>query len=75
MIVTVHAKPGARETKVGPWLDDSTVKISVTARAEGGKANEAVIKALAEHLNLAPSTLRLVRGATTRMKQIEVPSK
>jgi uncharacterized protein (TIGR00251 family) len=73
VILTVHVTPGAKEERVGPWLDETTVKIRVRAKAEGGKANEAVIKALATICNCAPSHISIVRGATTRMKQIEIP--
>ena len=72
MIVTVHAKPNARQTRIVAWLDDSTVKIEVTAAPEKGKANEAVLRVLADHYDIAPSRISLVRGASTRMKQFDV---
>ena len=75
MILTAHVKPNARVNAITAWLDDTTAKISVTAAAEKGKANEAVIRLLAEHYGVPPSAIRLVRGATTRMKQLEIPSK
>jgi uncharacterized protein len=75
MILTAHVKPNARKDGITAWLDDSTVKISVTAPAEKGKANEAVIRLLAKHYAVPPSSITLVRGATTRMKQLEIPSK
>lgn len=71
MIVTVHAKPGAKKEGIA-WLDKDTLKISVRAVAEKGKANEAVIELLAKELNVAKSRIRLVRGATTRIKQLEI---
>jgi uncharacterized protein len=40
----------------------------VTAPPEDGKANEAVRQLLARALRVAPSRLRLVRGATARAK-------
>lgn len=71
MIVTVHVKPGARKNEL-IWLDDTTAKASVTAAPEKGKANEAVVELLAEHYGVAKSRVRLVRGATTRIKQLSV---
>lgn len=73
MILTVHATPGAKEERVGPWLDETTVKVRVRAKAEKGKANEAVLNLLADTFHCAPSLLTLVRGATIHMKHIEVP--
>lgn len=71
MIITVHVKPRSRKNMI-EWLDDETAKISVTAAAEKGKANEAVIEVLAENLDIAKSRIEIVRGKTTRMKQVEI---
>lgn len=71
MLVTIHVKPNARKNDI-VWLDDTTAKASVTAAPEKGKANDAVIRLLAEHLRVAPSKVRLVRGATTRIKQLSI---
>lgn len=71
MIVTVHVKPGARKNEL-VWLDDTTAKASVTAAPEKGKANEAVVDLLSEHYNIAKSRVQLVRGATTRIKQLSI---
>ena len=72
MILTVHVKPGARQNSL-EWLDEDTVKISVTAPPEKGKANKAVIELLAEELGVAKSTIELIRGGTARMKQFLIP--
>ena len=72
MILTVHVKPRASKNAIETWLDDTTVKLSVTAAPENGAANEAVLKLLAKELGIAPSSLLLVRGFTTRMKQIKI---
>ncbi|MGV0798433.1 DUF167 domain-containing protein, partial [Mycolicibacterium elephantis] len=37
-----------------------------------GKANEAVVKVLARHLDVAPSRLRLVSGRTARIKRFRI---
>jgi uncharacterized protein (TIGR00251 family) len=71
MIITAHVKPGARQNSL-EWLDEDTVKISVTAAPEKGKANKAVIELLAEELGVAKSTIELIRGGTARMKQFKL---
>jgi len=71
MIITAFVKPHARHNLI-EWIDEDTVKISVTAVAEKGKANEAVIERLSEELGIAKSRMTIVRGFTTRMKQVEV---
>jgi uncharacterized protein (TIGR00251 family) len=72
MILTVHAKPGARATKIVDWLDDTTVVIAVAAPANEGKANAVLVAFLADHYGVAKSRVRIVRGATTRMKHLEI---
>ncbi len=37
-----------------------------------GKANEAIARALAEHLDVAPTRVRLIRGATSSKKVFEI---
>lgn len=71
MILTVHVKPGARQESI-QWMDEDTLKIAVTAPAEKGKANKAVIEALAQELGVAKSAIELHRGATTKIKQFNV---
>lgn len=71
MILTVHVKPGARQESL-QWMDEDTLKIAVTALAEKGRANKAVIEALAQELGVAKSTIELHRGATARIKQFNV---
>jgi uncharacterized protein (TIGR00251 family) len=46
--------------------------ISVKAPAKEGKANEAVIKAMARHLGCAQSHIRIIRGTTGKKKVLEV---
>lgn len=73
MILTIHVKPRARKNTIDTWLDDTTLKVSVTAAPENGKANEAVLDLLADAFHVSSSSLKLVRGFTTRMKQVEIP--
>ncbi|MCP5404757.1 MAG: DUF167 domain-containing protein [Pseudomonadaceae bacterium] len=47
-------------------------KVYVTAPPEDGKANEAVVKALAKHLGVAKGRLVLVRGESCRDKVVRL---
>jgi len=67
----LHVTPGAREDALAGWQGDS-LRIKVRARPEKGRANEAVLRFLAGYLELPPSRIALVRGATSRDKLIEV---
>ncbi len=48
------------------------VKAGVTAPAEGGKANRALIKLLARELGLPASTMHIASGATARQKSVQI---
>jgi uncharacterized protein YggU (UPF0235/DUF167 family) len=51
---------------------DGAWKIRVTAPAESGRANDAVVRLLAETLALPRSSVTLVSGHTTRDKVVEL---
>ena len=70
-IISVKVVPGAsRDRVVGRYGE--AVKVQVSAPAEGGKANKAVLALLAEALGVRPSAVRLVRGQSQSRKLIEV---
>lgn len=50
----------------------SVVKVRVRAIAEGGEANRAVMELLAKELGARKSDVRLLSGATSRVKQVAV---
>jgi uncharacterized protein YggU (UPF0235/DUF167 family) len=70
-LLTVLAHPGARKTGVEK-IGEGEFKVHVTARPEKGEANREVVAALADHLGLPASRLRIIRGARSRIKRIEV---
>ena len=67
----VKASPGSRKNEIRGVVDGA-LKISVTAVAEIGKANSAIIKFLAKELGVAKSQIELGSGATGRRKKILV---
>lgn len=72
----VHVTPKAAKAAIGPAVADADgvryLKVRVTAAADGGKANLAVVRLLAGALRLAPSRITLVRGATARRKVLRL---
>ncbi len=60
--ITVRVIPRAKLNKI------ELPKIWVTAAATDGRANAAVIAALADYFDVAKSDVKLVRGATGRTK-------
>lgn len=76
MRLIVHLTPKASHNKIEGWTLDATgqkvLRVKVTAVPEDGKANEALIKLLAKTLHLPQSRIILLRGATSRVKQLEI---
>ena len=68
----IRVQPGAKRPGVAGRLADGTFKFAVTAPPEGGRANAAVVELLAGLLGLRPRGVRVVRGAASRSKTIEV---
>ena len=72
VLLHVRVQPKARANAVKGWHGDA-LRVSVTAAPEDGKANSAVIALLAETFGIAPSSISLVRGVTSRDKWFRLP--
>jgi len=71
MRLALKVVPGASRGGIAGWLDDR-LKIRVTAPAESGKANAAVIELLADVLGLPRGAIRIVSGGASPRKVIEI---
>lgn len=71
MRLEIHVRPGASREAVGGTFDGALI-VAVREVAEGGRATRAALRALAGRLGVAPSAVRLVRGANTRRKLVDV---
>lgn len=71
MRVVVRVKPGSSK---GPLVesDEEGLVVFVREKAIDGAANDGVIKLLADHFGMPKSRVRVVRGHTARIKQIEI---
>ena len=69
IILHVRAQPGARKDEIaGEWAN--SLKVRVTAPPEKGRANEAIVRLLAEKLGLKKSAIRVISGETSRDKRV-----
>jgi uncharacterized protein (TIGR00251 family) len=69
--LSVTVKPNARHAVV-EQISAAEFRVSVRAPAQDGKANRAVIEALAEFLSLPKSTLNIVSGQAARKKIVQI---
>ena len=72
MKISAHIKPNSRHREEVVKNDDDTLTVYVKAPAIEGRANAAAIKLLAKHFKVAPSKVKLVRGATSKYKIFEI---
>jgi len=73
MKINVTAKPRAHETSVEK-IDDAHFVVSVTEPPIEGRANRAIVAALALYFKCAPSGVRIIAGHTSRQKIVEIVS-
>jgi uncharacterized protein (TIGR00251 family) len=70
MRIVVTVVPQARRTHVESL--GSGLRVAVTAPPREGRANAAVIAALAEHFRISRSRVRIVGGERSRKKVVEI---
>ena len=64
--LALRVTPGARSESLS--IDGGKLLVHTRAKPQDGAANTAVLKLLAKALGCAPSSLTLLRGATSREK-------
>ena len=69
--VYVKVMPRAGKNEVSK-TSEGEYKVKVTAPPEKGKANDAVIKILADYFNVPKSSISIIGGKSTRIKLIEI---
>ena len=73
MKIFVKAKPNAKEEMVEK-VDEACFVVSVKELPKQGRANEAIIKALAEYFKMNRSAFKLVSGFGSKNKIFEISS-
>ena len=71
MLIRVRVTPNAKKPAVVK-IAEGSFEVKVDERAEGGKANKRLLELLTEHFGVPKSSLRVVSGAKSRDKLIDV---
>jgi uncharacterized protein (TIGR00251 family) len=69
--VTVTVNAGSRGERV-ERIDASRLRVAVSEPAREGRANAAVVKAVARFLGVPPSAVHILHGARSRSKVLEI---
>ncbi len=72
MKISVKAKPKSKKEFIKK-TDVVSFAVAVTEAPEKGKANQAIIKALAKFFGIPASSVILMSGQTSRQKVFEIP--
>lgn len=70
--ITIRVIPNASQNEIVGCIDD-VWKIRLAAPPIDGKANGALIRFLADTLDLATSEINIVKGQTSKTKVVDVP--
>lgn len=71
MRITIRAKPRARKESIEK-IDEENYIVSVKEPPVEGRANKAIIKALAGYFKIPSGNVFIVSGQTSRIKIIDV---
>jgi uncharacterized protein len=71
--IAVQITPNAKKTEVIGVLDDA-LKVKLQAQPIEGRANEALVKFLANSLKVPRSALTITHGLTSKRKLVQVAS-
>ena len=71
VVIRVRAQPGARRNGV-TGVREGELCVAVTAPADRGRANDAIVKVLAETLGVPRSKVKILSGETNRHKRLVV---
>jgi len=71
MKIFVNVKAGSKVEKVEK-IDGRNYKLWVKAPAKEGKANQAVVKALAKYFGVAKSNIEIISGIKSKKKLVEI---
>ena len=64
--------PRSSRNEVVGEMADGALKVKLTSAPVDGKANEALIKILSEHFQIAKNKINIVRGSTSKNKIVEI---
>lgn len=71
MRINIKARPNSKEEKVEK-VSDTEFIVSVKEPPVEGKANRAIINALAVYFKVASARVKIVLGYTSRQKVVEI---
>jgi len=72
VVVDIFVQPRASKTMVS-GIHNNALKVKLTSPPVDGEANKALIKFLSKLFKVPKSTITIIRGETSRSKQVLIP--
>jgi len=72
LYLRIKVHPGAKQSGLKGLMADDTLKVDISVPANQGKANQALLKLLAQSFNTKINQVKLLSGAADRVKLIKV---
>lgn len=73
MRITVRVTPNAKQSEV-VGVKAGVLHARLHAKPHDNQANEELIRLLARHYSVPKTSIRIVNGAASRLKLVEVPA-
>ncbi len=70
--LAIRITPRAKKNRITQIMTDGTIKISLTAPPVEGKANTALVKFLAEILQVPMTSIEIITGGSGRSKLVKI---
>ena len=72
MRINVKEKPGSKRGNLVTEMPDGSFEVHLKEKPVDGKANDALIRVLADHFGLRQRDVLIVTGASARIKIVEI---
>jgi len=72
VVVDIFVQPRASKTMVS-GIHNNALKVKLTSPPVDGEANKALIKFISKLFKVPKSTITIIRGETSRAKQVLIP--
>ena len=76
ILIDIEVQPASKRTEVSGFNEwRNRLSIAVTEQAKDGRANRAVVQIISKLFEVEKSSVEIVQGHTSRMKQVKITGK
>jgi uncharacterized protein len=72
ILIDVKVEPRSSRKQISGIMDDTVLKVKLTAPPVDGSANEQLIELISEATGAKKTQIRIIRGLTSKRKTVEI---